>query len=67
MLVERFGNLLSFRITHEHARGTSLYRFVEVLTTAAFHEAQADFEAGKKVVIGEIGSIALPYEKDGRL
>lgn len=69
MLVERFGNLFEFLADHpqDHARGTSLYRFVEGLINAAFHEAQPAFEAGKKVAIGELGSIVLPYEKMGAI
>ena len=69
MLVERFGNLFEFLADHpqDHARGTSLYRFVEGLTTAAFHEAQPAFEAGEKVAIAELGSIVLPYEKMGAI
>lgn len=69
MLVERFGNLFEFLADHpqDHARGTSFYRFVEGLTNAAFHEAQPAFEAGKKVAIGELGSIVLPYEKMGAI
>lgn len=67
MLVEHFGNLFEFLADHPegHARGTPLYRFVEGLTTAAFHEAQPVFEAGKKVAIAELGAIALPYQKMG--
>jgi FkbM family methyltransferase len=69
MLVERFGNLFGFLADHpqDHARGTSLYRFVEGLTTTAFHEAQPAFEAGEKVAIAELGSIVLPYEKMGAI
>jgi FkbM family methyltransferase len=69
MLLERFSNLFEFLADHPqyHARGTSLYRFVEGLTTAAFHEAQPVFEAGKKVAIAELGAIVLPYEKMGAI
>ena len=46
MLVDQFPNLLEFLADnpHQHAGGTSLYRFVERLTTAAFHEAQEAFK-----------------------
>jgi FkbM family methyltransferase len=69
MLLERFGNLFEFLADHphNHARGTSLYRFVEGLVNAAFHEAQPDFAAGKKILLGELGSIILPYEKMGAI
>jgi FkbM family methyltransferase len=69
MLVDHLSNLFEFLADHpqDHARGTSLYRFVEGLTTAAFHEAQPAFEAGKKVAIAELGSIVLPYEKMGAI
>ena len=69
MLLERFSNLFEFLADHpqDHARGTSLYRFVEGLTTAAFHEAQPAFEAVKKVAIAELGTIVLPYEKMGAI
>ena len=69
MLLERFGNLFEFLADHpqNHARGTSLYRFVEDLTNAAFHEAQPDFAAGKKILLGELGPIVLPYEKMGAI
>ncbi|MES2686058.1 MAG: FkbM family methyltransferase [Pseudomonadota bacterium] len=69
MLIERFGNLLEFLADHpqDHARGTSLYRFVENLTLPAFHEAQSEFEAGRRVALAELGSIVLPYEKMGAI
>jgi FkbM family methyltransferase len=69
MLVERFGNLLEFLADHpkQHARGTSLYRFLEGLTLPAFHEVQPEFEAGKPVPLAEIGPIVLPYEKMGAI
>jgi len=69
MLLESFGNFFEFLADHpqDHARGTSLYRFVEGLANAAFLEAQPDFAAGKKIVIGELGSIVLPYEKMGAI
>ena len=69
MLVDHLSNLFEFLADHsqDHARDTSLYRFVEGLTTAAFHEVQPAFEAGKKVAIAEVGSIILPYEKMGAI
>jgi FkbM family methyltransferase len=67
MLLERFSNLFEFLADHPqgHTRGTSFYRFVEGLANAAFHEVQPDFAASKKIVLGELGSIVLPYEKMG--
>lgn len=69
MLVEHLGNLLEFLADHprDHARGTSLYRFVEGLTIPAFHEAQPDFEASRLVPLAELGSLVLPYEKMGAI
>ena len=69
MLVEHFGNLFEFLADHpqHHARGTSFYRFIEGLTTHAFHEAQPAFEPGQKIPMAELGLISLPYEKMGAI
>ncbi len=69
MLIDYFNNLFEFLADHPqfHARGSSLYRFVEGLTTPAFHEAQPAFEAGQKVPLAELGLISLPYEKMGAI
>lgn len=69
MLIERFGNFFEFIADHpqHHARETSFYRFIEGLTTPAFHEAKSAFEFGKEVPIAELGMISLPYEKMGAI
>ncbi|MDO8713789.1 MAG: FkbM family methyltransferase [Polynucleobacter sp.] len=69
MLVDQFSTLLTFLADYpqHHARGTSFYNFIEGLTKLAFHEAQSAFELGQKVPVGELGGIALPYEKMGAI
>jgi FkbM family methyltransferase len=69
MLVDRFDTLFEFLATYPqfHARDSAFYRFVEGLTKHAFHEAQPEFEAGKKVPMAELGLISLPYEKMGAI
>ncbi|MDC0110820.1 FkbM family methyltransferase [Alphaproteobacteria bacterium] len=69
MLIQRFGNFFEFIADHpqHHARHTSFYRFIEGLTTPAFHEAKSTFEAGLEVSIAELGMISLPYEKMGAI
>jgi FkbM family methyltransferase len=69
MLLERFDTLFDFLADHpqHHARGSSFYKFVEGLTTHAFHEAQPAFEAGQQVPMAELGLITLPYEKMGAI
>ena len=69
MLIEHFSNLFEFLADHpkDHARDTSFYKFVESLTTSAFHEAKSAFEVGKEVPLAELGPIHLPYEKMGAI
>lgn len=69
MSLDHFKTLFEFlaSVHRLHARDSALYRFVEPLTTAAFHEAQDDFEAGRPVPFAELGSIVLPYEKMGAI
>lgn len=69
MLLDHFGNLLEFLAAHprHHAHDTPLYRFVDGVAKYAFHEAQPEFEAGRKVSVAELGSINLPYEKMGAI
>lgn len=69
MLLEQFKTLFQFlaSVPQLHARDSALYRFVEPLTTAAFHDAQPAFEAARPVPLGELGSIVLPYEKMGAI
>jgi hypothetical protein len=65
MLVDKFGNLLELLVDHpkHHARGASLYRFLDGLAVQAFHEALPAFEKGEPVQLAELGPITLPYEK----
>ncbi len=69
MLLDRFQTLFQFLAScpQFHARESALYRFIEPLTTAAFHEAQPQFEANQPVPLAELGSIMLPYEKMGAI
>jgi FkbM family methyltransferase len=69
MLLERFDTLFEFLADHpqHHARGYFFYKFVEGLTTHAFHEAQPAFAAGLQVPMAELGLITLPYEKMGAI
>jgi FkbM family methyltransferase len=69
MFLEQFKTLFQClaSVPQLHARDSALYRFVEPLTTAAFHEAQPAFEAGQPVPFAELGSIVLPYEKMGAI
>ena len=69
MLIEHFENLFEFIADHpqHHARETSFYRFIEGLTTPAFHEAKSAFETGQEVLLFEVGPIQLPYKKMGAI
>lgn len=69
MLLDRFDTLFEFLAEHpqHHARDTSWYKFIEGLTTYAFHEAQSAFETGEQVPMAELGLITLPYEKMGAI
>lgn len=69
MLLDQFKTLFQFlaSVSQLHARDSALYRFIEPLTTAAFHEAQPEFEAKRAVPLAELGSLVLPYEKMGAI
>lgn len=69
MLLEQFTSLFEFLATYPqlHARDSAFYRFVDGVMDHAFHEAQAEFEAGRKVPLAEVGLIDLPYQKMGAI
>jgi FkbM family methyltransferase len=69
MLLDRFGSLMELLAAFpgHHARDSAFYRFLDGLTQDAFHEVKPAFVAGQGVVVGEFGSIILPYEEMGAI
>lgn len=69
MLLKNLDSLLEFLASYpqHHARDSAFYKFIDTVMKAAFREIQADFQAGKKVTIAELGPIDLPYEKMGAI
>jgi FkbM family methyltransferase len=69
MLLDQLNTLLQLIAAYPqyHARDSDFYRFVDGVVKHAFHEVQPEFEAGQPVVIGELGSVVLPYEKMGAI
>lgn len=50
---------------NEHARGSKLYEFLDVVTREAFAAAKIQFQAGQSVQVGEFGAITLPFVQMG--
>lgn len=69
MLLQKFDALLELLAAYPelHARDTTFYKFFDTLVKNAFREAKAEFVAGKKVKVAELGPIDLPYEKMGAI
>ncbi len=69
MFIDHFQNLFRCLAAYPelHARSTPFYQFVNEVVRAAFLAARPAFEAGDKVLVGEIGKIRLPYEKMGAI